>query len=347
MTLQQLRYIVEVVACDLNISRAAVLLGTSQPGISKQIRALEEELGVVIFQRQGKHLTRLTAAGATIVQLAEELLREAANIRAIAEEHRDESSGELLLGTTHNQARYVLPATVSAFRQRYPHVSIHLHQGTPTQVADWAARGQVDFAIATESMGLYENLIILPCYRWDHGIIVPRDHPLAQQGSPLTLGNIASYPLITYVHGFTGRFHLDEAFARHGLHPQVVLSAVDADVIKTYVRLGLGVGIIAHMAYLPDGDADLAYLKADHLFAENITYIGFAARRQLRGFMYDFMALFAPHLQRAVVERIQHAAHPGERTQLLHELAAHLPQHAPGEDAQRLPPRKTSGESSL
>jgi LysR family cys regulon transcriptional activator len=329
LTLQQLRYIVEVVTCDLNISRAAIMLGTSQPGISKQIRALEEELGVIIFERQGKHLARLTAAGVTIVQLAEELLREAANIRAIAEEHRDEGSGELLLGTTHTQARYVLPSTIATFRQRYPHVNVHLHQGTPSQVADWAARGQVDFAIATESMGLYENLLILPCYRWDHGVIVPRGHDLANH-SALTLEAIASYPLITYVQGFTGRFHLDEAFARHGLHPRVVLSAVDADVIKTYVRLGLGVGIIAHMAYLAEEDTDLTYLRADHLFAENVTYIGFAARRLLRGFMYAFMELFAPHLQRAVVEQLQHAEHPQERAQLFHALAAHLVHHAQG-----------------
>ena len=301
MKLQQLRYIWEVAHHDLNVSATAQVLYTSQPGISKQIRLLEDELGVEVFARSGKHLTRVTPAGEAILKVAGEILRKVESIKQVAQEFSDETKGSLRVATTHTQARYALPKVIQNFIKQYPDVSLHMHQGTPMQISEMAADGTVDFAIATEALELFGDLIMMPCYRWNRCVLVPKDHPLASVSS-LTLPELAKHPLVTYVFGFTGRSKLDEAFLEHGLSPKVVFTAADADVIKTYVRLGLGVGIVAKMAIDPNVDSDLVAIDAGHLFEPSITKIGFRRGTFLRGFMFEFIHLFAPHLQKELVE---------------------------------------------
>lgn len=301
MKLQQLRYIWEVAHHELNVSLTAQSLFTSQPGISKQIRLLEDELGVEIFSRSGKHLTRVTPAGQAILAIVGDVLRKVESIRQVALEYSDEKRGHLSIATTHTQARYRLPRIIEAFITRYPDVALHMHQGTPQQIAQMASDGTVDFAIATEGMEHFTDLVTLPCYQWNRSIVVPRQHELAQV-KQLTLDDIARFPIVTYVFGFTGRSKLDEAFATRGLSPRVVFTAADADVIKTYVRLGLGIGIIAHMAYEPREDSDLVALDASHLFSPSTTSIAFRKGTFLRGFMYDFMQTFAAHLTRERVD---------------------------------------------
>ncbi len=302
MKLQQLRYIWEVAHHELNVSATAQSLYTSQPGISKQIRLLEDELGVEIFARSGKHLTHVTPAGEAILKTAGEILRKVDSIKSVAQEFSNEKKGSLSLATTHTQARYALPETISTFINRYPDVSLHMHQGTPMQISEMAADGTVEFAIATEALELFSDLVMMPCYRWNRCILVPRDHPLAEL-SRLTLEAVAEHPIVTYVFGFTGRSRLDEAFMEKGLVPKVVFTAADADVIKTYVRLGLGIGIVAHMAYDKDSDSDLVPLDASHLFAPSVTKIGCRRGTFLRGYMYEFIELFAPHLTRDRVDQ--------------------------------------------
>lgn len=311
MKLQQLRYICEVARNDLNVSATAQSLYTSQPGISKQIRLLEDELGVEIFNRSGKHLTHVTPAGEAILRIAGEILRKAESIRHVAQEFSDNRRGSLSIATTHTQARYALPLVVESFMRCYPEVSLHMQQGTPMQIAEMASQGTVDFAIATEALELFGNLVMLPCYHWNRCVVVPRNHPLAQV-SRLTLTDIAEHPIVTYVFGFTGRSKLDEAFRREGLDPRVVFTAADADVIKTYVRLGLGVGIVAHMAVVPE-DTDLVALDAAHLFEPSTTRVAFRKGTFLRGYMYDFMREFAPHLTR---ERVDAAVQAGSRSEV-------------------------------
>ena len=301
MKLQQLRYIWEVARHDLNVSATAEWLYTSQPGVSKQIRMLEDELGVQIFLRSGKQLTTITPAGEAIITLAGKILGEVDNIKRIAREFSDQKRGSLSIATTHTQARYVLPPVIKAFAAKYPEVSLHMHQGSPLQIAELAAKHNVDFAIATEALELFDNLIMLPCYRWNRSIIVPADHPLCRE-PVLTLEAVAAYPLVTYVFGFTGRSQLDDAFRTRGLSPRVVFTATDADVIKTYVRLGLGIGIVAAMAYDKTKDSDLVALDASHLFASSVTRIGCRRGTFLRGYMYEFIENFAPHLTRDVVQ---------------------------------------------
>jgi LysR family cys regulon transcriptional activator len=301
MKLQQLRYIWEVVRNNLNVSASAESLYTSQPGISKQIRLLEDELGLEIFARSGKHFSALTPAGQEIVAVAGEILAKVNDIRLIAEEHLDAGSGSFCIATTHTQARYALPPAIKAFIQRYPKIKLNIHQGTPAQIAEMASRGLVDMAIATEASDLFDNLVKLPCYQWNRSVLVPRDHPLVALET-LTLEALAQYPLITYTFGFTGRSQLDRAFSQAGLHPQIALTAVDADVIKTYVRLGLGVGIVAHMAYDPTVDADLIALEAKHLFESSTTKIVLRRDMYVRAFIYDFIRIFAPHLTRELVD---------------------------------------------
>ena len=295
MKLQQLKYIWEVAHHDLNVSATAQSLFTSQPGISKQIRMLEDELGVEIFARSGKHLTEITPAGKLIIEAAGEVLQRVEGIKQAARDFADNTRGTLSVATTHTQARYVLPMVIKEFMARYPNVTLNMQQGTPAQIAAMASDGEVDFAIATEALELYDNLIMMPCYRWNRCILVPKEHPLTKV-KRLTLEEVAQYPIVTYVFGFTGRSKLDSAFKRQNLTPQVVFTAADADVIKTYVRLGLGIGIVAHMAYNPSADSDLVALPAEHLFDSSVTRIGCRRGTFVRGYMYDFIELFAPHL---------------------------------------------------
>lgn len=301
MKLQQLRYIWEVAHHELNVSATAQSLYTSQPGISKQIRLLEDELGVEIFARSGKHLTHITPAGESIIEQAGEILLKAESIKQVAQEFSNEKKGSLSVATTHTQARYALPSVISEFIARYPDVSLHMHQGSPIQIAELAANGEVDFAIATEGLDLFGDLVMMPCYRWNRCIVVPEGHSLTKVPE-LTLEEVARHPIVTYVFGFTGRSHLDDAFMQHGLSPRVVFTATDADVIKTYVKLGLGIGIIASMAYNALQDDGLVALDASHLFESSTTMIGCRRGTFLRGFMYEFIEIFAPHLDRDVVE---------------------------------------------
>ena len=300
MKLQQLRYICEVVRHDLNVSTTAERLFTSQPGVSKQIRMLEDELGVEIFARNGKHLTHITPAGEKILEISREILRQTESIKRVSEEFTNERKGSLSIATTHTQARYALPKVIKQFIRQYPEVSLHMHQGTPPQIAEMASKGTVDFAIATEALEHFSDLILMPCYRWNRSVIVPKGHPLTME-KQLTLEAIAEYPLVTYVFGFTGRSQLDEAFLSKGLNPKVVFTAADADVIKTYVRLGLGVGIVASMA-CDHNDPELTVLNANHLFDPSITKVAFRKGTFLRSYMYDFIQGFAAHLTRPVVE---------------------------------------------
>jgi len=304
--LQQLRYLTAIVRNNLNISAAAESLYTSQPGISKQLRLLEEELGVELFSRNGKHLTEVTPVGRQIIAKVDSILREVNNIQILAEEYRDDRRGSLSIATTHTQARYALPPVIKVFRERYPAVTLQVHQGSPTQIAELVQSGEVDFAIATEAMELFQDLVMMPCYVWRRCVLVPRGHPLADLEC-LSLHDVARYPLVTYVFGFTGRSQLDEAFRTVQIKPLVAFTATDADVIKTYVRLGMGVGIVARMAYDPQYDHDLVRLEAGHLFATNVTKIGFRRGTFLRCYMYDFITLFSPHLTSDRVRMVERA----------------------------------------
>lgn len=307
MKLQQLRYIVEIVNQNLNITEAAESLYTSQPGISKQVRLLESELGINIFERNGKHIKGLTPAGEKVVEIAREVLLKAKGIKAIAEEQTQPNKGVLRIATTNTQARYMLPDVIQRFKTKYPDVSLHLHQGSPTQIYDALMAGDVDLAITTEAKHLFEDAILLPCYLWNRSIIVKLDHPLAElakQNKKLTVQQLAQYDLITYTFGFTGRSALDKAFNDEGLTPNIVFTATDADVIKTYVRMGLGVGIMASMAHTED-DKDLVAINAAHLFQSSMTQIAFKRGSFLRNYMYDFMHYFSPHLTRTQVEKAE------------------------------------------
>lgn len=324
MKLQQLRYIWEVAHHDLNVSATAASLYTSQPGISKQIRLLEDELGVEIFSRSGKHLTKVTPTGEEILKIAGDILRQVEGIKQLSQEHNNPSCGSLSIATTHTQARYALPQVIEGFIDKYPEVSLHMHQGTPIQISEKAADGTVDFAIATEALELFSDLLMMPCYRWNRCILVPKDHALAQL-STVSLQDVAAHPIVTYVFGFTGRSKLDDAFVAEGLSPKVVFTATDADVIKTYVRLGLGIGIVAHMAYDPVVDNDLVAIEASHLFAPSVTSIGFRKGSYLRGYMYDFIRAFAPHLERNVVDEVM--ALPNKDAQEQYFAGIELPLH--------------------
>ncbi|MGX9463540.1 HTH-type transcriptional regulator CysB [Shewanella sp. A14] len=303
MKLQQLRYIAEVVKHNLNVSSTAENLYTSQPGISKQVRMLEDELGIQIFGRSGKHLTHVTPAGQQVIDIANDILGKVDSIKKVSEEYTKPNQGELNIATTDTQARYALPQIIREFIKRYPKVNLHMHQGTPSQISEQAARGDADFAIATEAMHLYTDLIMLPCYHWNRSIVVTRDHPLATQSAKISIEDLATFPLVTYVFGFDKASEIEKSFNRADLNPRVVFSATSADVLKTYVRLGLGVGVIASMAIDPAVDNDLVAIDASHLFAHSTTKIGFRRGSFLRSYMYDFMRHFAPHLTRDVVEK--------------------------------------------
>jgi LysR family cys regulon transcriptional activator len=301
MKLQQLRYLCEVANQGLNLSKAAETLHTSQPGISKQIRLLENELEIDIFVRNGKRVVKITPPGQAILEIAERMLRDAKNLKQVGQEFANEATGSLTIATTHTQARYALPAAIKHFTARYPKVKLILRQGNPTQIAELVTSGEADIAIATEAIELFHELVMLPCYQWNRCIIVPPRHPLLKL-EKLTLEAIAQYPIITYDFAFTGRSKINQAFDAKGLVPNVVLTAIDADVIKTYVELGLGIGILAQMAFEPKRDKHLRSIDDSHLFEPCTTRIGISRNSYLRGYVFDFIEIFAPHLNPAVVK---------------------------------------------
>lgn len=300
MKLHQLRYLYEVAQQNLNITNAAEVLFTSQPGVSKQIQLFEEEIGLQIFQRNGKRLTGITEPGEKILTLAAKVIRDIENIKRVADEFGNVETGTLTIATTHTQARYKLPAAVKSFMSNYPQVKLNIHQGNPLQVAEQVANGEADIGIATESISGFDSLLCLPCYQWNRCVVVPKDHPLLADGV-LTLQKLASYPLITYDFAFTGGTLVSKIFSDAGLSPNVVLTAIDADVIKTYVTLGLGVGLLANMAYDPERDANLVRMDVSHLFPDSTTYLGVRKDAFLRSYMYGFIELIAPHFNRAAV----------------------------------------------
>ncbi len=306
MKLQQLKYLLAIVDNGLNITAAAERLYTSQPGVSKQLKLLEEELGLQLFTRKGKSLGGVTAAGRQVIDRARLIMQEVDNIRSLASDYYHEEEGTLSIATTHTQARYVLPDVIREFRARYPKVSLNLHQGTSEQIADMVAANEIDFAIATGSRDLFSDLLLLPSYHWDRKIVVPKDHELAKLDGKATLKDLARYPLVTYVFSFGGQSSLKQAFAKEGLEPDVVFTARDADVIKTYVRMGLGVGIVASMSEDCDDKKDLTALSAAGLFPRSTTWIGFRKEAVLRRYMLDFVQLFAPHITSDQLEKMRH-----------------------------------------
>ena len=307
MKLQQLKYLLAIADNGLNITAAAERLYTSQPGVSKQLKLLEEELGLQLFTRKGKSLGGITVAGEQVIGRARLIMQEVENIRSLASDYYQEEEGTLSIATTHTQARYVLPEVVREFRKRYPRVSLNLHQGTSEQIADMVAANEIDFAIATGSRELFADLLLVPGYLWDRKILVPNDHALTKLKHKPTLHDLAKYPLVTYVFSFGGQSSLKKAFSNEGLEPDVVFTARDADVIKTYVRMGLGVGIVASMAEDCDDRRDLTAIEADGLFPRSTTWIGFRRDAVMRRYMLDFAQLFAPHITTAQLEDMRHA----------------------------------------
>jgi len=303
MKLQQLRYICEVANRDLNVSDAAELLHTSQPGVSKQIRLLEDELGVPIFTRVGKRLADVTQPGKAILAVAERILQEAENLKKIGVEYTNDSSGTLAIATTHTQARYSLPPSIKTFSDQYPDVSLRIHQGSTTkQITEFAIEGTVDFAIVTEATDKSDHLVYLPCYNWNRCLVVLSDHPLYHLDRPVTLKDLTQFPIVTYDFSYAGYSAVSKAFEAEGLAPNVVITAIDADVIKTYVELGMGIGLLAEMAFEPNRDIYLKYIDVSHLFESSTTMVAIRKGAYLRGYMYDFIEYFAPQLTRDMVE---------------------------------------------
>ena len=303
MKLHQLKYVHEVARQGLSISAAAEALHTSQPGVSKQIQMLEDELNLQIFQRNGKRLTGITEPGRHIVKLAATVMLEMQNIKRVGDEFSNVETGTLTIATTHTQARYKLPSAIKQFMTQYPQVKLNIHQGNPTQVTTQVASGEADIGIATEAISLDERLVCLPCYEWNRCLVVPRGHRLID-ADPLTLSKIASFPLITYDFAFTGSNIVSKVFHDAGVMPNVVLTAIDADVIKTYVGLGLGVGLIANMAFDEERDKDLVRLDCSHLFPASTTYLGVRKDTFMRGYLYGFIELLAPKFDRKAVDEV-------------------------------------------
>jgi LysR family cys regulon transcriptional activator len=301
MKLQQLRYIVEIQRQGLNVSEAAEALYTSQPGISKQVRLLEDELGVAIFERSGKRFTGVTEPGKTVLTIAERILREAENLKRASAEFATGDSGRLVLAATHTQARYALPIVVRDFVAQHPTVKLEMHQGSPTQIAEWVVSGEADIGIATEALDQYPQLVTLPVRQWSHCVIAPEDHPILQT-LPLSLSELVKWPLVTYDTAFTGRSRINRVFERIGTEPNVALTALDADVIKTYVTLGLGLGIISALAFDAQRDTGLVAIDAGQLFESNTTRLALRRGSYLWRYDYDLIALFAPHLSQHVVK---------------------------------------------
>ncbi|WP_096699795.1 CysB family HTH-type transcriptional regulator [Polaromonas sp. AER18D-145] len=309
MNLHQFRFVQEAVRRNLNLTETARILHTSQPGVSKAIIELEEELGVEVFARHGKRLKRVTEPGEHVLKSIDIIMREVGNLRRIGEQFSAQDSGTLSIATTHTQARYVLPQPVAKLREAFPKVNVSLHQGSPDQVARMLIDEVAEIGIATESLAHYEELVTLPCYEWQHMLVLPLDHPLAKQDN-ITLEDLAEQPLITYHPSFTGRTKIDQAFAAKHLHPRIALEAIDSDVIKTYVRLGLGVGIVAEMALKDDGtNTDLVALPAGQLFGVNVARVAFKRSVYLRNFVYKFAELLNDKLDRAQITRAMSSRH--------------------------------------
>lgn len=319
MTLQQLKYLVAIADSGLNITAAAERLYTSQPGISKQLKLLEGELGVQLFTRKGKSLAAITPAGRDVIGRARRIMREVENIRNLASDLSGEQEGTLSIATTHTQARYVLPEVIRRFRERYPKISLELHQGTAEQIAELVGANRVDFAIATGSRQLFSNLVLLPCFRWDRIVVVPKGHPLTAD-KQLDLVRLSAFPLVTYVFSLTGESSFKRAFGEHGLEPNVVFTARDADIIKTYVRMGLGVGIVASMAFEKQDEQDLVAIPATGLFPQVTTWLGFRRDSVLRRYMVDFIGLFAPHLDAHLMRQVLQLGSQAEVDQLLESI---------------------------
>ena len=319
MKLQQLRYFLEIEKQQLNISKAASVLCTSQSGVSKQIKLLEQELGTNLFERNGRKITALTKAGEQILVLAKNALNIIDDIKQTAEEFTNNQKS-IAIATTHTQARYVLPVIVEQFLSLHPEINLTIHQGTPEQVASLLEQGDVDIAIATEVLASRKTLVSLPCYQWSRSVITKKDHPLAKK-KHLKLEDIAKYPIITYVRGFTGRYRQDEIFDKYQLHPNIVLTAVDADVIKTYVRLGLGIGIIADMAISKDQDNDLIALNAKHLFGITTSQIAIKKSQYIKPYLFPFIELFAPHLTQKLIRQAIECVDLDARKQLFSDVS--------------------------
>ena len=302
MNFQQLRIIQEAVRCHFNLTEVANALFTSQSGVSKHIKDLEDELGVELFVRRGKRFLGLTEPGKEVVEIVKRMLLDANNIRHLAAQFSQSDQGQLCVATTHTQARYALPPIVSQFKAAFPKVRLVLYEASPSEIVAMLLSGEADIGIATEALADVTELITFPFYEWHHAVIVPESHPLVAT-RPLTLEAIAEYPLVTYHEGFTGRSRLDTAFSQAGLAPDIVLSALDADVIKTYVELGLGVGIIAAMAYHPAKDTGLRLLDSTRLFEKNTAWIATHKGHYLRNFAYQFMALCNPELNELISKR--------------------------------------------
>ena len=311
MNFQQLRIIRETVRCNFNLTEVANTLYTSQSGVSKHIKDLEDELGVELFVRKGKRLLGLTEPGRALVKIVERLLLDAQNIKTLADQYSKQDQGNLTVATTHTQARYVLPGVVAQFRQLYPKVKLHLHQGSPQEIAQMLLEGRADIGIATETLGSVDGLISYPYHSWHHAVVVPSDHALAKK-KKLTLEAIAEFPIITYHEGFTGRALIEQAFTKANLKPEIVMSALDADVIKSYVELGLGIGIIASIAFDSQRDIGLQLLDGGHLFEQKVTRIGLHRRHYLRGFAYEFIGLCAPALDEETIRESLLKADVGE-----------------------------------
>ena len=320
MNFHQLQYAVAISRHGLSVTQAASALGTSQPAISRALKALERELGFDLFVREGRAFSRITPQGAQVLEYATRALAEIDSLKAVAADLNQDSRGTLSIATTHTQARYVLPPVVQTFRERYPEVELHLHQGTSEQIAEMVATDRVQLAIATGSDGLFPGLVLLPVYRWHRQVIVPKHHPLAATRR-LTLQELAKYPLVTYVFSFSGASSLQNVFSREGLVPKVALTARDSDVIKTYVRLGLGVGIVASVAIEAVHDADLVVLDASHLFPLHTTWVGFRRGTLLRNFAYDFMQLFGPHLTHQLIDRAIEARDGDGQSELFRKIS--------------------------
>ena len=322
MNLQQFRFVRETIRRDYNLTEAARTLYTSQPGVSKAIIEFEDELGLKIFERHGKRIKGLTKPGQAVAQVIDRIMREVDNLKKVSDEYARRDEGGLVIACTHTQARYLLPRVIPEFRKQFPKVRLSLAEGSPGQLAEMVLHEQADMALATESLALTPGLVTMPVYSWEHTVVIRRDHPLgdltSSEARNLTLAQLAAYPIVTYDRAFTGRTTIDEVFSSQGMHPDIVLEAIDADVIKTYVDVGMGIGIIAGVAYDPRRDTNLVGLPVGHLFGTHTTRVGLKAGVFLRDYVYTFLEMLAPGLEREVVTEAMLGVEPSDH----HAVAA-------------------------